>query len=66
MRYRTHEGDDSTLTLLRPEDAKRLADEAWRHIWQRNPATGSRLWRKYHPGEAAPEGCALVDLREAA
>lgn len=64
--YRSQDVNESMLSVLRPEDAKRHSDGAWRNIWSRNPATASRLWRKYHPGETAPEGCVLVDLREAA
>lgn len=64
--YRSQDCSESVLSLLRPEDAKRLAEEAWRYVWARNPTTASRLWRKYHPGEVAPDGCVLLDLREAA
>ena len=64
--YRSHDYAESVMSLLRPEDAKRHAEAAWRYIWARNAVVASRLWRKYHPGEAPPEGCVLVEQVRAA
>lgn len=66
MTKRCQESECGPLTLLRPEDAQRHTDNAWRYIWARNALKASMLWRKYHPGEKPPAGCELVEMREAA
>ena len=64
--YRSQDIGESIFSLLRPEDAKRHAEDAWRYIHKINPVTATRLWTKYHPGEPMPKGCTPVYARVAA
>lgn len=51
--YRTtYEDEESALTLLRPEDARRLRAKAWRHLRRINAVKARKLWAKIRARES--------------